>query len=60
MRPREPSQVNMLQPFRPPCSKCGGVTALSRIEPSDEPDHDMRTFECTACDNVEVAKVKFR
>jgi hypothetical protein len=33
---------------------------LARIEPADEPDHDLRTFECTACGQVDVAKIKFR
>jgi len=60
MRPREPSQINMLQLYRPPCSKCAGLTSLARIEPSDEPDHDLRTFECTACGHSELVKIKFR
>jgi hypothetical protein len=60
MRPREPSQINMLKPYRPRCPKCGGLTSLARIEPSDEPDHDLRTFECDACGASEVLKIKFR
>jgi hypothetical protein len=36
MRPCEPSQLNMLEPYRPPCPRCGGLTALARIEPDEE------------------------
>ena len=60
MRPREPSQINMLQTYRPPCPQCGALTSLMCIEPAGEPDHDLRTFECTACGHEEVVKVKFR
>jgi len=60
MRLREPSQVNMMQLYRPACPKCGGLTSLSRIEPSDQPDHDLRTFECDPCGTSEVLKVKFK
>ena len=60
MRPREPSQINMMQLYRPPCPTCGGMTSLARIEPATEPDHDLRTFECKTCDHAEVVKIKFR
>ena len=29
-------------------------------EPSDEPDYDLRTFECIACGNADVVKIKFK
>jgi hypothetical protein len=60
MRPRVPSQINMLQLYRPPCPTCGGLTSLARIEPSDDPDHDLRTFECDACGHAEVVRIKFK
>lgn len=60
MQPAKPSIINQIQPYRPPCSKCGTLTQLTRIEPSGEPDHDLRTFECMACGNEDVVKVKFR
>lgn len=60
MRPAEPSILNQIQLYRPLCSKCGTLTQLARIEPADEPDHDLRTFECVACGNADVLKVKFR
>jgi predicted RNA-binding Zn-ribbon protein involved in translation (DUF1610 family) len=60
MDPREPSILNQVQLHRPPCPKCGRVTSLARIEPCDEPDHDLRTFECDACGHAAVLKIKFR
>jgi len=60
MRPREPSHINIIQAYRPPCAKCGGLTSLSRIEPDDEAGYDLRTFECDACGTSEVVKIKFR
>ena len=32
---------------------------LSRIEP-DKPDHDKRTFECSACGHEQSEVVKFK
>jgi ribosomal protein S27AE len=49
-----------VQLYRPLCSKCGTLTALARIEPSNEPDHDLRTFECPACGNADVVTIKFK
>ena len=60
MRSREPSQLNMVQLYRPPGPKCGGLTSLARIEPAPEPDHDLRTFECKRCDHAEVVKIRFK
>ena len=60
MRPNEPSVINAIQLFRPPCPKCGGLTSLARIEPAAEPDHDMRTFACATCSHAEVVKIRFR
>jgi hypothetical protein len=60
MRPSEPSIINQIQLYRPLCSKCGTLTQLARIEPSDEPGHDLRTFECIACANADMMMVKFR
>jgi len=50
----------MVQLYRPPCPKCGGLTSLARIEPAPEPDHDLRTFECKTCDHAEVVKIRFK
>jgi ssDNA-binding Zn-finger/Zn-ribbon topoisomerase 1 len=44
---------------RPPCSKCGTVMLLARIEP-EKPDHDKRTFECPKCEHSESVVVKFQ
>jgi hypothetical protein len=60
MRPREPNQVNQVQLYRPPCPKCGLPTALARIEPSDDSDHDLRTFECELCGHAQVVTIKFK
>jgi hypothetical protein len=60
MQPAEPRQLNQIQLYRPLCSKCGLLMELARIEPASEPDHDLRTFECVPCDNLDVVKIKFR
>jgi hypothetical protein len=60
MRPTEPKLVDIVQLYRPLCSKCGTLTQLARIEPSDDPGHDLRTFECTASGNSDVVKIKFK
>ena len=44
---------------RPNCPKCGTRMDLARIEP-DKPDHDLRTFECTACAHVETVVTRYR
>jgi transcription elongation factor Elf1 len=60
MRPSEPAQISVMQNHRPPCPRCGAFTSLVCIEPASEPDHDLRTFECSACGHDEVVKLKFR
>ena len=42
---------------RPLCLECGAKMWLARIEPV-RPNYDKRTFECPACDYVEIAFVK--
>jgi hypothetical protein len=49
---RGPTQVDQLQSYRPSCTKCGALMKLEHIEPSDDPDHDLRTFECPNCGHV--------
>ena len=56
----EPSVGNQVQVYRPPCSKCGGSTSLARIEPALKPGHDLRTFECTVCNNADIIDVAYR
>lgn len=60
MPEHEHSHINQVQLYRPLCSKCGTLTQLARIEPSDEPGHDLRTFECIACGNSDVVRIKFQ
>lgn len=55
--PTAPSSSDLIE--RPPCSKCGAQTMLARIEP-DIRDHDLRTFECRECSNIDTVVVKFR
>ena len=33
---------------------------LARIEPTDKPDHDLRTLECPQCEHSETLVVKFK
>ena len=54
----ESTSANPIQHYRP--LKCGTLMALAHIEPAPEPDHDLRTFECPACDGSEVIKFKFK
>jgi hypothetical protein len=53
-------RAERVNPAPPPCSRCGSPTTLARIEPAKEPDHDLRTFECRACGNIDTVTVKFR
>jgi hypothetical protein len=46
--------------FCPCCPLCRGMMLLCRIEPSDQPGHDLRTFECRSCGCAETRKVRFR
>lgn len=55
-----PHQINSMPHYRPQCSKCGSLMALSRIEPAGEPDHDLRTFECWNCDYTETIGMRFK
>ena len=56
----EPSVVNQLQMYRPPCSRCGAPTMLARIEPSPKSGHDLRSFECTVCANTDTIEVVYK
>ena len=55
--PRTPSSNSIP---RPDCPACGTKMSLARIEPSDKPDHDKRTFECPSCNRVESRIVKYK
>lgn len=56
----EPSFMNQVQVYRPRCSRCGAPTTLARIEPAAKPGHDLRTFECTVCNNADMLEVAYR
>lgn len=43
---------------RPPCSKCGALMVLTRIEP-ELPGHEQHTFECSACAHEQSEVVKY-
>jgi hypothetical protein len=43
---------------RPPCSRCGAKTWLTRIEPSGDRDRELLTFECPVCEITETKTVK--
>ncbi len=40
------------------CPKCAAQMYLTRIDP-DKPGFDRRTFECSGCQRVETAVVRF-
>jgi hypothetical protein len=60
MQRSEPSFLNQVRIYRPPCSKCAAPTTLARIEPAAKSGHDLRTFECTVCSNTDVIDVTYR
>ena len=41
-----------------PCMKCGGRMRLARIEPA-RPGFDLRTFECSECNNADQYIIEF-
>ena len=41
-----------------PCTKCGAKMVLARVEPA-KPGYDLRTFECTKCNNVDQYIVEY-
>jgi hypothetical protein len=43
----------------PPCPKCGEPMKLMRVEPADEPGHDLRMFECK-CGHTETREVTYK
>ena len=55
----QPSTSYSVSIKRPSCPKCGTQMLLSRIEP-DAPDHDKRTFKCSACSHELSEIVKFK
>lgn len=59
MTPSEPKQ-SLSQLYRPLCSKCGTLSMLTRVEPSGDPGHDLRIFECPACGHADVVTMKFK
>jgi len=56
----EPSLFNQVQMYRPPCSNCGAPTTLARIEPAPQPGHDLRSFECTVCTNMDTVEIAYQ
>ena len=56
----EPSLLNQVQIYRPPCSNCGAPTTLARIEPAQKPGYDLRSFECTVCTNIDIVEVAYQ
>jgi len=43
-----------------PKCQCGATMWLAVIEPTDNPDWDLRTFECPRCQEVQQHEVKFK
>src|ERR1019366_208938 len=41
-----------------PCTKCGAKMTLARIEPA-KPGDDLRSFECTKCNNIDQHFVEY-
>ena len=43
---------------RPPCAKCGQKMWLAQLRPAEEPNHDLRIFECPVCEISEGVVVR--
>ena len=43
----------------PPCTKCGHHLAIRQIEPS-QPGHDLRTYQCSRCQNFDRYVVRYQ
>jgi hypothetical protein len=43
-----------------PQCQCGATMWLAAIEPTDDPDWDLRIFECPRCQKVQQHEVKFK
>ena len=43
----------------PEC-QCGATMWLVIIEPTDDPDWDLRVFECPRCQEIRQHEVKFK
>jgi ribosomal protein S27AE len=49
----ESSSLNeTVEPNAQPCTKCGAPVILARIERA-KPGFDLRTFECSKCNNAD-------
>lgn len=59
MLPTNPQVTAILEAARPLCERCGARMYLTRIEPSDELNHDLRTFECL-CGHADTVKIKYK
>jgi hypothetical protein len=60
-----PKSSHTFDPTVPPiakrrCPMCGLPMFLACIEPSNQPDQDERTFECSKCEYAETVIVQFR
>ena len=42
------------------CPRCGVPMIFVCIGPTDQADHDQRTFECSTCPYDEAVAVKYR
>ena len=56
----QPATAHSASIKRPRCPKCHTGMMLSRIEPTDKPDHDKRTFECAVCQFSTIEVVKYK
>ena len=56
IRSSPPTQA--IEPEPQPCTKCGAPVILARIEPA-RPGFDLRTFECSKCNNADQYIVEY-
>jgi hypothetical protein len=58
LRVRSSSLDEAIEPKPQPCTKCGAQMILARIERA-KPGSDLRTFECSRCNNADQYIVEY-
>jgi hypothetical protein len=55
---RSSPSIQAIEAEPQPCTKCGAPVILARIEPA-RPGFDLRTFECSKCNNADQYIVEY-
>jgi len=58
LRVQSTSLNKKIEPKPQPCTKCGAPVILARMERA-KPGFDLRTFECSKCNNADQYTVEY-